>query len=162
MIYALLEKHYENSYSSESLDSIDFNFNKSLSGTGWYPREFTNEKIAYRWTGLHKDCTLDLPIIRGSNLKIELTVTNYISHDTLASLRLEINNTPISLEKKFLNGKIIFEGIMPNSALDRKKNFMRLFLKIDQTRSPNSIDPSSNDFRNLGIAFERIKVKPLK
>jgi len=73
-----------------------------------------------------------------------------------------ILSNAISLEKKSLKGKIIFEGFIPNSVLDRKKNSTQLLLKVDNTITPNSVNPSSTDTRNLGIAFERIRIKPEK
>jgi len=160
MIYALLEKHFENGPSPEPVSSIDFDFKKPLSGTGWHTRELFDGKTPFRWTGPQKHSTLNFPKIKDSDLRIELTVISYLSQDILDSLRLEINDAPISLEKKSLKEKIIFEGVIPNSVLDGKKNSTQLILKVDKTISHNSVNPSSTDIRNLGIAFERIRIKP--
>ena len=155
--YKFLEKRYSEQFSNNKIDSVDYTFDKPLSGDGWYPREnYNNSGRIFRWTGPDKTATIDFPLRQDEDLQIRFNVMMCMSFDILKSVELKINNNsiPITMSQKAEN--TTFEGIIPKSFLTSDKNFVRFTFSVNDTISPNSIDPNHNDIRKLGIVMDRI------
>jgi len=159
MIFALLEKHFENGPSPEPVSSIDFDFKQPLSGTGWHAREFLPDGTAFRWTGPITNSYIDFPLDFNCDLKIQFCVLNTIDPLILNNLRLEVNGIPVEIIlKQNQDGKKIYQGVAKAEKTQNKLNFLRLEFQVIKTISPNSIDQKSNDHRKIGIALEWIKI----
>jgi len=161
LIYAMLERNYENEYwkSKPAVSSINYDFGQALNGSGWYSREYDPDDNIFRWTGPSTVSTIDLPKIEGKNLGIHIGISNYMSEDIVNGLEININNIPISIkktQKKISEKQILFEGKIPNEALETSRNLTQLSFKIPETINYQSINVDSDDKRYLGIALNKI------
>ncbi|MBD2092121.1 sulfotransferase family 2 domain-containing protein [Microcoleus sp. FACHB-1515] len=169
LIFNLLEKHYEQRYAEQKIpriDSIDFDFRQAISGSGWHHRNgrFKGLKgnTAVRWTGSTTESTLDFPLATEANLSIKLRITDAASPEVLASLKLFVNDRSIPLQKLSQQGKItVWQGKIPQAALQSEKPFTRLKFTVDRTLPLNEVKRSSSDSRQVGIALHRIQIQPV-
>jgi len=167
VVFDMLEKHYNDHYNEghKKVSSINYDFGKPLDGSGWYLREeYTNNEI-FRWTGPDTKSDIDFPLSRDSDLKIQFHVMMQIDEDTIADLKLKVNDNPVMIKGKRklrFSFSTTFEGFIPSSFLKSKNNFTRITFEVENTISPNSIDHSSNDSRRLGMALDWIKISPIK
>jgi hypothetical protein len=161
MIYDMLEKHYFfTNYGSKIpfYSEINFTFDQPLIGTGWHKHEVFNGN-SFRWTGPDNTSTIHFLLNKNNDLKIRITVLFTITHEILDSLIFEVNDIILKLDRIHDTNKIILEGVIPRSILQKnEKNITRLTFKVNQTISPSAINPNSEDSRHLGIAFERIDI----
>jgi hypothetical protein len=162
MIYELLERHYNNRFaeSKDPVHSIEYDFSTSMSGSGWYAREVLSDGKIFRWTGPDTTATIDFPLRRDSDLRVQFHISLYLTQDILDSLRLRVNDTLIETKRTTNNSGIVFEGVIPKSALQTEKNFVRFSFEVNHTVSPHSINLDSLDVRMLGLAFSWIKIIP--
>ena len=160
MIYELLERHYNNRFaeSKDPVHSIEYDFSKSMYGSGWYAREVLSDGNIFRWTGPDTVSTIDFPLAMNEDYKIQFCVVMCLSQDIVESLRLKVNKINIDLSLQQNEGKIIFEGVIPKSSLNGEKNFIRFSFEVNHTVSPHSINPDSADKRMLGVALDLINV----
>jgi hypothetical protein len=158
----LLKKNYGdvNAASYEPVDDLRLTFDQAIDGAGWHHREYEPHHGTFRWTGPSPVATLVLPLARQKALKIRFHVVLWIGDDVLASLRLMIDGQPVDLEKTVEANSIIFEGDIPASAPAGEARFSQLDFVMDRTISPQSLDPSSQDTRELGIAMNWIEIRP--
>jgi len=167
VVYDMLEKHYDDHYHEwhTEVSSIDYNFGMTLDGAGWHHREIFSDKTIFRWTGPDTKSVIDFPLKQNRDLRIQFRVPDSMSPDILNSLQLKVNDTPIEIKKSkriIHKSKAPFEGTIPASTLKSKNNFTRLTFEINHTIAPKSIDPESKDDRKLGLAFDWIKIFPVK
>ena len=165
MMYELLEKHYEKCLQQTKIKlstSIEYDFRQRFTGSGWYYRENYNASgIIFRWTGPDTTSVIDLPLAKDKDLQIEFRVLMCLSENILQSLNLHVNDYPVDIRILYCNeGRTIFTGVIPKSVLQNEKPYTRLAFNVSHTISPNSIDPSSNDMRLLGVAIDYIKIFP--
>jgi Sulfotransferase family len=157
-----LEHHYRHRYAELQLTpstTLDFDFNQAISGSGWHLRE--GDETAFRWTGPGTVSTLDFPLVSACDLTIEMSVVNALAPDVLQSLKLRVNDHPVSLGVLYAhNNAAIFQGRIPSSAFETDAPFTRLTFECDRTLSPQELDPESQDHRPLGLAFSRIQIFP--
>ncbi len=165
MMYKMLEKHYEhrqNAVKTKLEKTIAYDFSQKLSGSGWYYREVLEKNNkAYRWTGPGKESTIDFPLANKKDLVILFHVFLAASPDILDSLKLTVNGQPIKLKVVFRKqSERYFEGKIPKSILSGKKSFTQFTFKINRTVNPHSINPEDPMDREVGLAFDSIKIMP--
>jgi len=163
LLYSLLERNYLDRYwkSKPTVSSINYDFSQPLLGSGWYLRELDPDDNIFRWTGPGTESVIDLPKLEGKNFKIQFRVVSYSLPEILDSLTLKINDVPIKLKTKnkdLTKKQVIFEGEIPNDALETPRNFIQIKFEVNKTTSLKKINADSNDTRKLGIGIEWIKI----
>jgi hypothetical protein len=155
-----LEHHYRQRYAELKLPAagtLEFNFNQSISGSGWHLRE--GDETPFRWIGPGTIATLDFPLACDGDRVIELEIVNAIAPDILPSLKLRVNDHRVPLGVVYAhNHAAILRGQIPSSAFQTDAPFMRLTFEVDRTVSPQELDLESSDQRPLGLAFSRIEI----
>ena len=167
MMFKMLEKNYETRLHKSRMipvKLIDYDFRQKLSGTGWYWREFLEEKgNVFRWTGPETTSTIDFTLNTNHDLIIQFRVIREIVPGLLKSLKLKVNDHAIEIKKiEEKSGNSVFEGFIPKSVLMNKKHFTRLCFEIDRTINPHEVNSSDPTDRPLGIAVDKIKIMPSK
>ncbi len=160
-IETLLTKDYDYLYfqSQPKFDQIDFNFSNSLLGNGWHGIEKYPNGTHFRWSGSTKS-TIDFSLNKEFDYKIKFCISSFLGYDVIESLILLVNGHTVKTNfNKDSNGKIIFEGIIPKETLQSSTNFTRLTFLINRIIRPHSVIPNSLDDRELGLAFEWIKIR---
>ena len=166
IVYELLEKHYNDHFeeSRPKVQLINYTFNQALDGDGWHEREIEpTSKIIFRWSGPGKTSSIDLPLSREKDLKIQFHIIDYMAMNILESLQLKVNDNLIQLKfshEKPRTKQILFEGIIPKTALKSNKKFTRLTFTINRTETPSKVNPNSTDERSLGFAMNWMKIYP--
>jgi len=164
MVYEMLEMHYSKHFtqSNKIVQSIKYSFDKPISGDGWHERYRgpKNDEILV-WTGPNTTSTIDLPLTRNCDLKIQIYIVSHMAHDILKSLKLKVNNNFVILKIHQEESIFIFDGIIPKHILQSEKTFTRLKFQVCRTISPHSINQTCSDTRQLGLAFKQILICPL-
>jgi len=165
-MYKMLEKHYQ-ARSKETkisqIQSIDYDFSQKLSGSGWYWREqIPKTEHYFRWTGPETTSEIDLPLDTTKDLTLQFNVMRGITPEVIDSLSMKVNDHPIQitkLDKKLEN--TVFTAKIPKSILKNKRNFTRLSFEVSKTINPHLTDQSDPTDRFIGVAFDRIKIRPV-
>lgn len=173
MIYELLEKHYEEHFTNHyehNVSSINFDFSQKLFGTGWFRREINDiSKTFYRWTGPTTTSTIDFPISSESDLRIQLRIIGQASTEIRDSIRLLINDIPISglfLPQNAQNPvypdvmPTIIEATISKELLKNDKRLTRLTVMVDNTINLRSFN-SGYENREVGVALDKITITPI-
>jgi len=162
-MYIMLEKHYEKNLNELNIvpeKSINYEFNQKLSGSGWYYREIlpkTNK--AYRWTGPEKISFIDFAVKRDEDLKILFHIFLAASPEVLDNVKLKVNEQPINLKLLYpKEAERYFEATIPKSILKQKDIVTRFTFEVNRTINPHLIDPHNPMNRQVGLAFDRIKI----
>lgn len=176
LMFELLDRHYKENFSNlepRKKENIEFNFKQRLFGNGWYYREFTSDQKehAFRWTGPENISTIDLPLATKSDYKIIFRVIGKASDTILDGLRLRVNNTPIQLTKSNSNDDnpifkgvtpVIFEGVIPRSAVEIQNKFSHFVFHTDHTIENITYSYLyANELRKIGIALDSIRIQRL-
>jgi hypothetical protein len=156
-----LEEHAKQRYAEQQIptqDTTTYHFCQPLRGTGWHRREFPTPDTVLRWM-CDTEATLDLPLATDQDLRIECCVFRSLSPDILQSLTLEVGGQIIPLFVLYSHGATILQGTLPRSGLTAP--LTRLTFRVDRTATPQSINSSAKDQRQLGLAFTAIQTFPL-
>jgi len=163
VMHNMLEKHYEKLYSQYNpikQDSIDYDFSTKISGSGWYYREnLPLQDHFFRWTGPETISTIDLPLETDFDLIVQFRIMHSIIPELLNNLKFKVNNHFIKIKKSTKRfGKTVFEGHISKDFLKSDKPFTRLTFEIEKTVNPHDNNPSEKTDRDIGLAFDRIKI----
>jgi hypothetical protein len=103
--------------------------------------------------------TLALPLKTSVPLMFEALVTNAVTPDMLASLRLTANGRPLQLEsQRPAGGGMEYRALLPVDVLAQAgKEETVLRFSIDRAVSPQEVG-MANDTRRLGLYFDEVRV----
>jgi len=164
MMFELLEKNYESNLILQSnyQSSINYNFSKALSGSGWHYREFSQLGTVYRWTGDDVESTIDFQLSNVHDVTIRFRIIDKIESDVVESLQVFSNGIPIDIKKIQQNGNtIIFEAFISKKILQSKKKVTNLTFKVNRTvQVVLNNPPIYTGTRMVGLAFDQILVHP--
>lgn len=163
----LLQLHYEHRYPPTTpVRSIDLDFRQAISGTGWHRRNGDCNGLKpngdfFRWTGPSPVSTLNLPLASDTNYTVKFHITNAASPAVLASLRVDVNHHPIALQPLVqLKQGAIFQGTIPQAAIDGDRPFSRLRFTVDRTIALNTLSGNDTQTQAVGLCFKRIQLFP--
>jgi len=163
LVATLLDRHYERAQAARAaprVERIRVDFARRLDGSGWQGRERTGfDDSLFRWTGPDTVSTLDLPLVAGTDHRIELRTLNALAPDILDSLRLEAGGRPVELAVEGRGVVRTWRGLIPKQAIDRTRPFTRLTLRVNRTLSKASLDPNDPDTRQVGICVHWIALE---
>jgi hypothetical protein len=163
----LLEHHADQRYrelNQPSGQTVSFNFNQPLRGTGWQRREYPlDDPTSYRWIGPEPVATLDLPVKTDADLCIEfqLICTGATTPEVVNSLKLAVNGHPIPTS--LLQGdrdRRLLQAQVPQRVLQNHRPFTNLQFEVARTLALNSINPENPDQRLVGLALNFIQIFP--
>jgi hypothetical protein len=164
-----LLKHYEERYAEHkppAITELDFDFLQPISGSGWHRRNGAYSGLIvtstpFRWTGPGIQSTLDFPLATHEDLIIRIRITNAAAPDILDSLRLSVNDHPVTLSACLRRGTLaVFVGTIAQAVLKSERPLTRLTFHVNRTLSLQAVDPSSPDSRVVGLAVQRIQIFP--
>jgi len=157
MMYELLEKHYNDRLGQSCTKQnyfVDFNFEKKMSGSGWYWRESQSGGPMYRWSGPTLESTLDFVLPRDKDLQIKFRIIDEAYPDNFKQLHVNGNEIKlIKIEEK--ERKTVYEGLIPKNFLKNNKNFTRFTFLVKQTK------PNYYPLGPIGIAIDKIMINPV-
>jgi hypothetical protein len=142
-------------------DRLRFDFDEVLPGFEWHGIERDDRYGTFQWCGPGTRASLHLPLTIDRDLDILIRVLHAVAPEILDTLRLEVNGNTIALERHVdPAGSNLFAGRIPAPVLARRAGAARLVFIVDRTIEPRSLDPSSDDRRRLGLAFNWIDISP--
>jgi len=163
-LYQLLQLNWKKNGQNIRIPSnnIDFDFGQKLLGNGWYGKEFSKKyNKPFRWSGPSNVSIIKFPLKKVKDLEISIDIVQYANKNILKSLQLFVNGRNIPLSITFLEGQQVnLKGLIPKLALNNFKEFSNLTFKIKSPERKLSLSGKSLDFRNVGLAFHRIKFVP--
>ncbi|MBF0635354.1 MAG: hypothetical protein HQK85_11910 [Nitrospinae bacterium] len=162
MVFSLIERHYERRYAarrSPFLERVEFDFNSRIDGTGWHPPVPMNgiPPIHYRITGPGLVAELDMPISPYIGDYFISFAANSQEKEVLDSLKLSINDTPVSLAQ---DGST-FTGKIPQSAFARNfRPFSRLSFSVAKTSRLANVHQPHSKAGDIGVSVFWIDILP--
>ncbi len=162
LVNVLLEKHYEeNFWALKTVPFIEYTFDKSLNGTGWYSRE-EHDKKYYRWLGPTTSSIIDFPKLDKKDRIIQFHIIDYVSKNTARNIKLEVNDKQILLniiDENTESHELTFEGKISGKSFDTSNNFTRLKFIVDKTHDPKFQQKIISDLRKVSVAIDWITIK---
>lgn len=163
----LLEHHADQRYRElhqPAGETVSFNFNQPLRGTGWQRREYPlDDPTSYRWIGPGPVATLDLPVKTDTDACVELQLicTGATTAEVVNSLKLAVNghSLPLSLIQGDRDRRLL-QAQVPQSLMQSSRPFTNLRFEVARTLALNSINPENPDTRLVGLAFNLIQIFP--
>ena len=140
------------------LQYITLDFDQFVPGKGWNLEETNPDGVTFQWTD-STDATILLPLGTGHDMHIVFRILYAMSADILQSLTLRVNDQPILLSStNDPGGATIFQGTIPQSALEANSHYTILAFHINRTLIPQFVFPNSDDGRALGLAFDWLRI----
>lgn len=125
-------------------------------GPGWLPAQRV-EIGAVRWTGPAREASVDLPFVLRPGTRIELLALGGMSQSIIEDLTLEVNRTPVPLERTLEGGGILYAGTLP-AGYTSTRAFTRLLIRTSETIPWNEAHPDSTDETELGVALSWVRL----
>ena len=134
------------------LDAADPGFR----GTGWRaPQALAWGTV--RWTGPQREASVDLAFLVAPSSVVEFLVATAMSAGILEDLTLEVNRSPVALERSEHEHGVLYRGCVPSDYASARL-FTRLVLRTPVTIPWNDLDPGSTDDTELGVAVAWIRI----
>ena len=164
--HQLLAQQYRSCFRQRSQSAptrrLLLTFDRAIPGTGWHRLEGLERNEPFRWTGPGTVSTLDFPLDLQDDLAIEFRILHSTSPEILQSLRMTANDCPLTLIPLHQDDSgAIFRCIIPNAVQRPEQPFTRLAFHVDRTIPFNTVDPSSDDKRKVGLAVSLVQIFPL-
>jgi hypothetical protein len=112
---------------------------------------------AQAWT-LARRATLELPLLPGSDLEVELRVTHVLSAEVFDQLGLEVDGRAVPLTREpHPGGGMVFRAHVPVALRRAGSVRTELALTVDELLTPKALGPSPDE-RQLGVLVEWLHV----
>lgn len=146
---------------------VYFDFSQPIYGENWYDREGLLH-LKYAWMGPKKQSTLVVMVKAREDLHFEIGVIHWASTPKEIGLTLNANSIPLdhtiafrtfgTLKMSILTGRIPAEAIIEIDGVP----VVELGFEVERTVSPQELDPTSTDNRQLGIAVSHVRLRPVR
>jgi len=144
-------------------DSYSVDLRAPLNGWGWHDPLPTPDGGWIRWTGPQRESSVHIPITLDVGSIIRVVVVRAAAAELIESVVLEVNGVVVEtvLTESEIAGipTFIIEGRVTHTW---EESHSRLILRVAKTVPWKSIDESSNDATEYGIAIKDITVSPEK
>lgn len=139
-----------------------FEFDAEAPGKGWSISERNPFGESYTWMD-KRQATFLIEVRKPTDVEISFRVLNWLSDETLDSLIVTLQDTPVELERAFdEQGAAIYRGHLPAQAFTKGQRTYALMFTVDHTHSPTIKDPTSTDPRKLALALDWIAFEPVE
>lgn len=151
----LINENYLKNHSNKLVSNVDFDFSKSMLGSGWHRRELAlPEKSTFRWSHDQK-AYIDFWLIR-QPYELSIRIINAVSEEILNTMDLKINGNSVNYKYDLNKGVVrILKTKIPEKLL--KNNLLRIEFCIDKLNQHSQVF-NTKDKRAIGIAVNWIKI----
>lgn len=118
---------------------------------GFYPVEYTDAGVPFRWTGPSREFCFDLFVDRSRGASLKLDVLNCIDFDAQKDIKLLVDGEPVPLELTQEGAGFDIRAELAARSDGRSSN---LLFMLPAVLTPKE----SGDGRLLGVAFGRLTV----
>lgn len=135
-----------------------FEFDETINRPNWYKPELAAGGTTFTWSGPAPESKLSLRLPKSeSGAQLQICVVGSLAQDVTESLRVDINNTAISLYPTHLSAcPIAYEGAIPSALLEGDNEELLLTFQVNRTLSWRDIG-ANQDPRKFGLAFDWIQ-----
>lgn len=158
-VYELLSQKFDKENTISDFP-YRYEFEEIYPRTGWYPVERVNDR-QWAWSGPNTTSTIDLPISRINNLRVQFQITHYIELDVLENLELCIDGEHVHLIHTKENGIYLFTGVIAAN-LEKKYTSTQFSFHVTRTTYPLGMTAESTGARLLGVALTWMEISPEK
>ena len=124
---------------------------------GFYPLEYNNNGVPFRWTGPGAFFYFDVFVQRQQKSKLELQVINTILDKNVDNLRCFVDNVEVSLSHHRAKKLYSFQGVIPAFP---SSGSSRISFLIPNPVKTSDVYPETGDNRVVGVAFSKLIVQP--
>jgi FkbM family methyltransferase len=125
-------------------------------GSGWRAPQAL-EWGSVRWTGPQREASVDLPFRLAPGARVEILVATAMSAAIVEELALEVNRSPVALERSPHEHGVLYRGGIPGDYASPRL-FTRMVLRTPVTVPWNELHPESSDDTELGVAVAWIRL----
>ena len=150
-----------NAIAQPLIDSYSIDLHAPIHGWGWHDPLPSPGGGWMRWTGPQRESAVHLPITLNIGAIVSVTILGAVAADLIGSVLLEVNGAVVEttlasaedagVPHFVLEGRVTETWDEPHS---------RLILRTAQTLPWKSIDESSSDATEFGIAIKAITISP--
>jgi len=127
---------------------------------GWYSVESDNNGAVFRWLGPDPQAEISAKIPRHVPINCNLSVINTVQPDIFDSIEIEIDGMPANVDLGLDDGTATpVRFVVPARHGDPNEK-TKFTIKLRETVSPVTLDPSAQDMRRLGIAVRNLVLTP--
>lgn len=145
----------------ERVERLRYEFTQLQQGMEWHPPEVNPVFGTYQWSGPSTRSSLDFPLRTDRDLDLTFQLLSPLAGDVLEGLRLTVNDDPVPLEHtREESGAWQLRGRIARETLQKTAQAARFTFEIPRTITPSDLDPESEDYRRLGLAFNWLEVVP--
>jgi FkbM family methyltransferase len=128
-----------------------------FTGAGWLPAETVGSGLA-RWTGPGRDAWLDLPAVVLPGTRVDLLVAATTTPEIAEGLAVEVNRTPLLLDRTPHEHGIIYSGTLP-AGYTSPRRFTRLMVRTPAV-GPHPQPGADAGETEVGAAVAWIRLTP--
>ncbi|MCX7553235.1 hypothetical protein OS175_05050 [Marinicella sp. S1101] len=154
-----LDLYYQAEGNNPQEQSIDYQFDQPLKGTGWHRRQpIQGGRGQCRWTGPDASSSIDF-WLKPNNYELTVEVIHAISTEVLDDLSIYANKHPLqwATEAKGVHRTI---KATVSKTMIQPNGLLRLVFKLPQTKPFSELD-QSKDERVVGMAISGMKLNPM-
>lgn len=159
LAFAASRRAHLNSIAQPLTDPYSVDLSAPLDGWGWHDPLPTPDGGWMRWTGPQRESAIHIPVTLDVGAVVRVVIVSSAAADLIASVILEVNGIAVTtvLTSTELSGAphFVIEG---HIAQTWDEPHSRLILRTDRTLPWKSIDGSSNDATEYGIAIKEITI----
>ncbi len=138
-----------------SQESIRFDFDEYVPGTGWYGSETRGDGVTFAWTNGSAFTLAFPPLLGDQSATLRARIIFTFQPENFSQLRLEVGGESIPLTMNQTADDRIIDAVLPESVLTREPLILN-FTTVQQG-SP-LLARTGADPRALGLAFDWIEV----
>jgi glycosyltransferase involved in cell wall biosynthesis len=128
---------------------------------GWYTTESDSEGQVFRWLGPDPEAEIAVVVPRHLPVACILSVINTIHPDVFKSITIEIDGMPADIDMGMTDDRVApVRFVVPPRHGDPNVK-TKFTIKLRETISPVSVNPSAMDMRRLGIAVRNLVLRPV-
>lgn len=120
---------------------------------GFFGLEWNRDGAPYRWTGPERAALLDVYVARAQPVILNLVLLKMRSDGKDTQCRILVDGLPITAQVRVSGGYVLYRMNLPPTTRGQKTQVCILSPELFCPRTDN---PTSNDTRQLGVAFHRL------
>ena len=150
-----------NAIAQPLIDSYSIDLRAPIHGWGWHDPLPAPGGGWMRWTGPQRESAVHLPFTLKIGAIVRVTIIGTVAADLIESALLEVNGAVVETTLTSVG-----DAVVPHFVLEGRvtqtwdEPHSRLILRVAQTLPWKSIDDSSSDATEFGIAISAITVSP--
>jgi hypothetical protein len=151
---------------AERVTQIDYDFSQVDIGSNWYPAESSPQGGYMRWSGPGTSSSVSLPPLKlNQDYELSFRINKAVSERVLASLRVLVNNQPVSLSYTQQGPspmrRLYTAQVSRQMLAQHLPHLTRVSFEVDETLDSSMINSAAKNVRPIGVQLHWLKFTPV-